>query len=183
MLNTERTLVGSPQSKSNGLTNGNTSTDWKEITKTARTKCRDMLGTYQLIWLRVGKKLGRSCLMLLALPWRLQDPAEESLRTTDLAYLLISQRKKPRPRKTKHLIPNHITSHCWGGLVSWFPRSAFSHTRHFSISEPTAVSLQQDSLSISGNKSRPAWVQATQGHLSVPVSHQAMPTMASGPAP
>ena len=161
VLSTERTVIRSPQSKSNGLTNGNTSTDRKGITKTARTKCRDVLGTYQLKWLRVGKKLGRFCLMLLAPPCRLQDPTEESLRTTDLTYLLVSQRQKSRPRKTKHFIQNHITSCCWGGLVSWFPRFTFSHTRHLSISESTEVSLPQDFLPISGNKGRPAWVRAT----------------------
>lgn len=86
---------------------------------TPRTKGRDMLGTYQLTWLRVGKDLGRSCLMLLAPPGRLQGSAEESWRTTDLAYLLISQKEKSRPRKTKHLIQNHITGYCW------FPRQPF----------------------------------------------------------
>ena len=87
---------------------------------TLRTKGRDMLGTYQLTWLRAGKDLGRFCLMLLDPPWGLQGFAEESLRTTDLAYLLISQREKSRPRKTKCLIQNHITGYCW------LPRQPFS---------------------------------------------------------
>ena len=108
MLNTERTLVGSSQSKSNGLTNGNTSTDWKEITKTARTKCRDKLGTYQLIWLRVGKKLGRSCLMLLALPWRLQDPAEEKFEDH---WSSLPPHFSEKETKTKKNKASHPKSH------------------------------------------------------------------------
>lgn len=142
------------------------------------------VGDYQLIWLRVGKKSGRSCLMLLTPPCGLQDPAEEKFEDHHWSSLppRFSERET-KTKKTKHLIQNHIISHCWGGLVSWFPRLSF-----FSCQTPLSFQsllslLQQDSLSISGNKGRPAWVQATQGHLSVPVLHQAMPTLASGPAP
>lgn len=54
--------------------------------------------------------------------------------------------------------------------------STFPHTRLLSTSKPPAGSLQQNFLSISGNQSRPGWIWATQGHLSLSASHQAMPT-------
>ena len=133
MLSTERTVIRSPQSKSNGLTNGNTSTDRKEITKTARTKCRDVLGTYQLKWLWVGKKLGRFCLMLLAPPCGLQDPTEESLRTIDLTYLLVSQRQKSRPRKTKRKSHNQLLLRRTSFLIPEIHFFSYQTPLHFRV--------------------------------------------------